>query len=185
MKIFSQTLFILFYMTVTTHAQLSWNFVYWEAPPFLYTDSNGSVAGILKETYQHVTNACQIPAVFVPKANVKNYTLFGELLQDQDISENYTTIPALADANGFNGAWAPLFHKIDQSADYIKNKTLTLSTLWQIEEGIAVITKRDKISFTYKVWIGMQNSTILFLTSCLCVIAISVLTWCCVSSQNA
>jgi len=181
MEISFRCLLTLSYFTVVTHAQLSWNFVYWEAPPFVYTDSNGSTAGIFKEMYQHVTDVCQIPTVFKPKANLGSYTEFGDLLHNPNISNNYTTIPALANADGSNAAWVPLFHRVDQYESYIRDKKLTLSTLWEIDEGLAVIAKRDKISFTYKVWIGIQNSTILFVMSCLCVIAISVFTWCCVS----
>ena len=143
---------------------IEYDVIYWEAPPFIYTDkATGQVRGILVEAAEYIRGNCIFDGPpFKPILNLRNYTTFRRYFDNKDKNINLTA----------NAAWFPVFQKIEKNPREI-------SELVPVD-SLSVITRRDEIEFTYKVYIGLIESPSLYITAILMLLTLSILTWSCV-----
>ena len=163
----------------TAHASIKYDMIYWEAPPFIYTDSNGELKGIIVDASEHVRASCLFTEqAFKPLANLRNYTTFKNMLTNpnQSFEFNNVSYPGLKKGTELKAAWFPIFQHIEGYDESLNEIVLVTS--------LSVITLRDQINFTYKVFVGLKDSPCLYVTAVLMLLTLSIFTWSCVRPYN-
>ena len=161
----------------TAHASIKYDMIYWEAPPFIYTGPNGELKGIIVDASEHVRGNCLFKEQpFKPLANLQNYSTFKRMLKNPDTSFEFNneTYPGLKTGTTSKAAWFPVFQHIEGNDASISELVLV--------ESLTVVTLRDQIHFTYKVYVGLKNSPCLYVTAILMLLTLSIFTWSCVSA---
>lgn len=157
------------------HASIKYDMIYWEAPPFIYTGPNGELKGIIVDASEHIRGNCLFKEQpFKPLANLRNYSEFKRMLKNPDTSFEFNneTYPGLKAGTTSKAAWFPVFQHIEGHQ--------SISELVLVE-SLTVVTLRDQIHFTYKVYVGLKNSPCLYVTAILMLLTLSIFTWSCVS----
>ena len=126
------------------------NIIYYEMPPFIYTNKNGKLIGILPDIAEKIKEACLIEMNFaVDAVGEKN---FSSLMEDPKGLQNYT-------GDKKQWIWLSLIQRVP--AGKLARLYMEEFTLFN-SPGLEVVVHRDQIDIFSKILIGLYNCRYLF-----------------------
>ena len=139
--------------------------IYYEMPPFIYRDGNGTLSGIIPNIAEKVRESCLIDIQFAVDA--KNEQNFSSLMENPKLIENYAT-------QEHKWIWFSLIHRFPTQT--LQRLALSEYPLFQ-SPGVEVLVHRDQIGIFSKVCVGVSRCQYLFLTIALLTLIFGIVIW--------
>ena len=141
------------------------NIIYYEMPPFIYSNGNGKLIGILPDIAEKIQEACFIDMNFaVDAVGEKN---FSSLMEDPNGIQNYTE-------DKKKWIWLSLIQSVPVkklARLYVEEYTLFNSP------GVEVVVHRDQIDIFSKILVGLYNCRYLFVIVGLLALIFAAIIW--------
>ena len=140
------------------------NIAYYELPPYIYKDDNGSMSGIFPELFAELSIFCHVN--FRYSLNTKSPENFSNFIENKTLMEQYQT----------EWLWLSLTQNVSKVFEELKTNQKVVTT-GILTTSVDVIVHRDLVGPLAKIRIGIFECRYLFLIAIALSIIFGTLIW--------